>query len=113
MIEIDGKEVPDAATNKGGGHVGITLAICTYDRDAFLSDTTISVRVSKTTGQMITSEIERVACRFAPDPGHYEEIHARLEADGTIDSEFGADPEIVTGCSSGGDDWMQCADGHE
>jgi hypothetical protein len=72
---------------------------CTADRERFLNQESVTIEVTTADGRTTTTELERVACRFAKKPGHREITQVRLNRDGTIDADFEAgDPMVYTTC---------------
>jgi hypothetical protein len=93
-----GGMIGGAPTAADQGKLQVNIRLCTTNRQRFLSLPEVTVKVTRTDGEVRETTVERIACRFSADPGYREQMVIRLEEDGRISANFGEDREIVTYC---------------
>jgi hypothetical protein len=80
--------------------------VCSADRQHFL-EAALTVRVHLVDGSVVTSEVERYACRYSAAPGPVELVTVEVREDGSISAEFGDDPQGPwTSCAAPNSGWV-------
>jgi hypothetical protein len=98
-IEVEGKMAGTPRTRSGFPDQRIVNAgVCTNDRQRFL-EAPLHIVVRSSDSILSETTMQRVACRYASDPGSEENNMIVLEKDGTISADFGNDPRTFATCS--------------